>query len=181
MLGAQTPGEPLGVSEVRITHHGEVYWDGELMDTGSLPRRVLQAPRSARAIAFYGHVTGEEPPPADRDVFTSILRAGLPVLLVERDGEDHAHGARGTGEVATVALSAAQLRTALDICARFADGRSRNAAARVPDLTVRFAPDEDGIPLTKIELGLKGHSVWLVHEGLDEAEHSTSIQLRKSW
>lgn len=167
--------EPDGdIVAISVDAEGRVYWDGEVVDTNALAGRLALLDADD-TIAFSGSVTGGSVRAADRHVFETVARIGVPLVLVEEGGSDNAAGR-------PVTLGTPRIRQALAVYDKLAGQGDRTQPLAGADLVLRFDPDDQkGYLLRRIELGLGGQSLWLVHELGRETESSTSIQLKKEW
>lgn len=162
------------VVAISVDAEGRVYWDGEVVDTNALAGRLALLDEDD-TIAFSSSVTGASVRAADRHVFETVAKIGVPLVLVEEGGSDGAAGR-------PVTLSTPRLRQALNLYDKLAGQGDRAQPLAGADLVLRFDPDDQkGYLLRRIELGLGGQSLWLVHELGRETESSTSIQLKKEW
>lgn len=162
------------VVTISMDAEGLVYWDGEIVDTNTLAGRLALLDADD-TIAFSGAVTGAASRAADRRVFETVARIGVPLVLVEDGGLDSTAGR-------PVTLSTPRLRQALNLYDKLAGQGDRVQPLAGTDLVLRFDPDDQrGYLLRRIEVGLGGQSLWLVHELGRETESSTSIRLKKEW
>jgi hypothetical protein len=50
------------------------------------------------------------------------------------------------------------------------------------DIVLRFDPDgKEGYALKRVEVGVAGRSLWLVHDMAADVDAATSIQYKKEW
>lgn len=174
-LGGEDGGPDGDVVTISMDAEGRVYWDGEVVDTNTLAGRLALLD-GEDAIAFSGSVTGSVARAADRRMFETIARVGVPLVLVEDQGEADPGAGR------PVTFSTPRIRQALNVYDKLAGHENRSQPLAGTDLVLRFDPDDQkGYLLKRVEVGLGGQTFWLVHELDNEVESSTSIQLKKEW
>ncbi|OQA24830.1 MAG: hypothetical protein BWY59_02021 [Verrucomicrobia bacterium ADurb.Bin345] len=169
------------VVTVFVDEGGDIYWDGERIDTNTLATR-LSLLDGEDAVALYSSVDESSVRQADRNIMESVLRVGVPLVLVEDENRVKLPLQAGDGQARPVTLSTARIRQALDLYDKAVGREDRHKPLSGTDVLLRFDPnDEQGYLLRRIEVGLGGRSLWIVHETLGEQESSTSIRLKKEW
>ena len=180
--GTEFSKETNDVNEIRILDSGDVAWNGERVDTNAFAARLEQSRLEGDAIAFYGNLTGQDARSRDQRVFESVARTGVRMVVVEDDGSARLPFQQTDGGRPPVTVSTMRIRDAL----KFYDGiKGEPPPANLlvgPDVVLRFDPDnEEGYVLKRVEVGVAGSSLWIVHETLNDIDSSTSIQYKKEW
>lgn len=169
------------VVSLYVDAEGGIYWNGERIDTNTLALRLSLLDRDD-AIALYGSVEESQLRRADRSVMETVLRTGVPLVLVEDESRLRLPMQAENGQARPVTLSTVRIRQALDLYDRTVGRQDRSRPLSGTDVVLRFDPSEEqGYLLRRIELGLGGRALWIVHESLNERESSTSIQLKREW
>jgi hypothetical protein len=180
--GTEFSKETNDVNEIRVLDSGDVAWNGEQVDTNAFAERLEQSRLEGDAIAFYGNLTGQDARSRDQRVFESVARTGVRMVVVEDDGSARLPFQQTAGGRPPLTVSTMRIRDAL----KFYDGiKGEPPPANLlsgPDVVLRFDPDqEEGYVLKRVEVGVAGSSLWIVHETLDDIDSSTSIQYKKEW
>jgi hypothetical protein len=170
------------VEEIRILDSGDVVWNGERVDTNTLAARLEQSRLDGDAIALYGKVTGQDARSRDQRVFESVARTGVRMVVVEDDGSARLSFQQTDGGKQPVTVSTMHVRGALKLYDRIKGEPPSANLLSGPDVVLRFDPDnKEGYVLKRVEVGVAGSSLWIVHEALDDSDSSTSIQYKKRW
>ena len=170
------------VNEIRILDSGDVTWNGERVGTNAFAARLDQSRLDGDAIAFYGNLTGQDACSRDQDVFESVARTGVRMVVVEDDGSARVPFQQTDGGRPPVTVSTMYIRQALRVYDKIKGEPPSASLLSGPDIVLRFDPDnEEGYILKRVEVGVAGSSLWIVHETLDAIDSSTSIQYKKEW
>ena len=107
------------------------------------------------------------------EMMGKLVRMGLPVLVMEESGSLEPQ--REEAGMRTITLSSDHLVSGLKSIKAIRD-------RPLPSLRAELGLDEEKGThgLNKIELGLPGGGIWLLHED-DEGQGMTGIQIKKSW
>ncbi|MBN2562807.1 MAG: hypothetical protein JXQ75_17935 [Phycisphaerae bacterium] len=175
---AVTPDIP--VLHIEADAAGNLYVDHQPLTPAQLSER-LRVTDDCDLIALHGGLTSSSAPPVSAQTLRTIVRYGMPVLVVEPDDSMTLAGEKGESRPLTVGLSDTQIRGLLQLHESLAAGSP--AASNLPSLgaTLEMDSSEGVYRFRRVEMGLPGRRVWLVHEQPDETESTTGIQIKKSW
>lgn len=168
------------VAIVSLDDAGQVRWDGVPLGTNEFAAHLRDAGAGGGAIGFSGKLRGPGARVADRRAFEKLVKTGLPLVVIEDGGELRAAATEPAADgPASVTLKTSYVRQALDL---YGSLGGRVSALPGPDVVLRFDEDSDrGYLLKRIELGLAGRSVWIVHDIGEGPDSTTSIELKKTW
>jgi hypothetical protein len=165
------------VISLRVNEAGEVFWDGEAVDPQTLDKRMA-ALRKEDAVAWCGGTPDQTLNASQQSVFESILKLGARIVWVQEDQAANT----GAGGSRPVTVNTKHIREALSLYDRLKGASEPDRRLFPMDVVVRFEPDaQRGYVLRRVELGLIGESIWVVHESLSDAENATSIQFKREW
>lgn len=174
----ETASETGRVVSVYMDEAGETFWDGEAVSPEELRAR-LAALRSEDTVAWCGGAPEAGLNASQQNLFEYIVKLGLKTVWVpQSESENTATGSGGR----PVTVNTKYVREALNLYDRL-KGRDSEFTKRLPaDVVMRFEPDaQRGYILRRVELGVVGQSLWVVHESLSDTESATSIQFKKEW
>ena len=127
------------------------------------------------------HESADSPIEANSATLARLARTGIPLVMVEKDGEYEWRDRSATDGIRTVKFGTEQF-------AVFRNLRERGkiaADSRGPVLQMSADLDTTTgkYELSRVELGLFGKSVWLMHRQheSDEEPGTTGILFRKEW
>ena len=104
------------------------------------------------------------------------------MVVVEDDGSARLPFQPSDGQKQPVTVNTMRIRDALKFYDTIKGEPPPANLLSGPDVVLRFDPDnEAGYVLKRVEVGVAGSSLWIVHETLDDADSSTSIQYKKKW
>lgn len=174
---ARSTNEEGKVISIYVSETGDVLWDGEPVSQQTLRERLATV-RPEDTIAWYGGPPLPTMSIPQQSVFESILKLGLRTVWVQ----DDAAGASEQGAGRPITVNTKYIREALTLYDRLKGADNQDRKLLPADIVVRLEPDaQEGYVLRRVEVGLIGQSIWIVHESLSEAESATSIQLKKEW
>lgn len=115
-------------------------------------------------------------------VLATIAGAGVPVVIVEKEGEYAWRKQSAVDGVRTVKVGTADF-AALRRLWKGEKLRSVPSSAPVVETTMGWDTATGTYELSRVELGLFGKRVWIMHEQResDEGGGTVGIQLRKGW
>lgn len=134
------------------------------------------------AIAVHGGTTANAATQAESSVLSRIARVGVPLFLVEKDGEYVRRERDEQNSVHTVEVGSGQI----EFLRRFwSGGKTETDKTGIPALESRLSWDEETgtYEIEKIELGLFGERAWLMYEQ-EEGDDETGrvgIQFKQEW
>ena len=137
---------------------------------------------AADVVAVHGLAGGDDPSDTQAAAVAKIARIGMPLVVVEKDGAYAWRKQSDSDGIRTLKLGTDQFATLQRLWKR----RKPNAEASTePTLqtTVQWDTATGNYELSRVELGLFGRHVWLMHEQRDSDDESDSvgIQLKKTW
>lgn len=177
------PAESIQVMDMVIVSTNEVMLGTNTMSLADATNAIARHRDRLELIAIHESIKGDS---AGRTAVSpsvaAIARAGVPLVFVEKDGEyawrEHS-GAHGVRTVTIGTDQFAELRRLLKI------GKDPEKAATGPVLksTVDWDAVSGSYEMKRVELGLFGERVWLMHElrESDESPGGFGIQIRKEW
>lgn len=133
-------------------------------------------------VAVHGPEVGMAPVDAKSSAMARIASVGVPLVIVEKEGE-YAWREQSGGD----GFRAVQVGTDHLTAIRRLWKRQRANPEAVPETTVRttvqWDTDTGTYALSRVELGLFGKRVWLMHEqrDSDEEPRAVGIQFKKEW
>ncbi len=133
-------------------------------------------------IAIHGSIDGDASARATSSAVAEIARAGVPLVFVEKDGEYAWRAQSGNDGIRTVRIGTDQLGELLRFWRRGRNG-TQPLSGPVLQTTLDWDTDAGTYDLQRIELGLLGKRVWLVHEQResDDKTGTLKIQFQKEW
>lgn len=181
--------QPLDVSneEVRVMDVAVVSSNLVAVGTNTMSlvaaTNLMAAHRDAvDVVAVHGSLDGDTSVGTSPSAVARLASVGLPLVIIEKDGEyawreqSNEHGIR-TVKVGTEQFAA--LRRL------WKGGKARPDKASEPALqtSVQWDTATGAFELSRVELGLFGRRVWLLHEQRDSDDESgtVGIRIKKEW
>ena len=166
------------VVTVYMNETGETFLDGEAITPEELRDR-LAALRAEDAVAWCAGTPETGLNAQQQSLFEHVMKLGLKTVWVSLDGADGT--ARDSGGK-PITVNTKYVREALNLYDRLKGGDGDSRKLLPADVVLRFEPTvQGGYVVRRVELGVVGQSLWVVHEALSDAESATSIQLKKEW
>jgi hypothetical protein len=111
-----------------------------------------------------------------------IARVGLPLVIVEKDGEVAWRETSGGDGTRTARIGTDQLAALRRLLGRGRDG-AKTSSLPVLETTVGWDTATGAYGLNRVELGLFGKRVWIMFEQgePDEESGTVGIQFKKEW
>jgi len=133
-------------------------------------------------VAVHGAEVEMAPEGTQSSSLARIAGIGVPLLLVEKDGEYAWRERTGTDGVRTVRMGTEQF-AALRRLWRHKKAAPEKAPAATVQTTIQWDTVSGAYDLTNVELGLFGKRVWIVHEQrqADEESGTIGIRIKKEW
>lgn len=133
-------------------------------------------------IAVHGSMEGKSLADAKSSTVAKIARVGIPLVIVEKDGEYAWREHTGADGVRTVRIGTGQFAA----LRRLWKGEKRGADAPAGVAlrsALRWDTETGTYDFSQVELGLFGERVWLIHEfqETDDESGTIGIQIKKQW
>lgn len=133
-------------------------------------------------VAVHGSMPGDAPAEGKSSVMARIAGIGLPLVIVEKDGEYGWREESSEHGIRTVEVGTDQFAALRRLWKRQAP---RGEASSDPTVraSVQWDTTTDSYELSRVELGLFGERVWLMHEQreADDESGSVGIRLKTEW
>jgi len=170
------------IIDIEIVATNRVRIGTNTMSTAAATDVVAKMRGKLDVVALHGAEAGDDALENKSEVITRIARAGMPLVVVERDGEYSWREQSGGDGVRTVKIDTEQFA----VLRRFwQKGNDNGAKSAGPVLRTSLDWDTatGTYELSRIELGLFGKKVWLMHEQRESSEDSETIgiQLKREW
>ncbi len=131
-------------------------------------------------VAVHGPTTEAAPGAQQASALERIASLGIPLVIVEKEGEYAWREQPSAGGIRTVQVGTDQFAA----LSRFLRQRQTNLQA-VPETslqtTVKWDTTTGTYKLSRVELGLLGKRVWLMHEQSGDEAGTIGIQIKKEW
>jgi hypothetical protein len=188
-LAEELPAEPEAKSKEEIQVMDLVILSTNWVMVGTNAMTVVGATNlmatrqdSLDIIAVHGSPTGEGSVEKNSAVMQKIVNVGVPLVIVEENGEFAWREQSGGDGVRSVKVGTDQFAALQQLWKR---RKAIPGEAREPALQATVSWDEttESYELSRVELGIVGRSVWLVHEQreTDEDRGTIGIQIKKQW
>ncbi len=129
------------------------------------------------AAVLHGSLQGKPSVLQNGEVLSRILDAGVPMLIVEPDGEASWRAGASKGKVRTVTIDTDKLSALMQ-------NRNKGSATKnqqtgfVGEAKIRWDHETGEYDLYQVEAGVLGRKVWVVHERTREDAESDSVSVR---
>ena len=181
------PGGAAGKTEIQVFDVVIVSTNRVMVGTNAMSlaaaTNLMAVHRDALdVVAVHGPVTRDASIDDKSSVVGKIASIGVPLVLVEKDGEYAWRDLSGPDGVRTVRIGTDQF-TALRRLLQGGKAGATSPAVPVLETMVDWDTATGTYELSRIELGLLGRRVWLVHQQRDANDESGSvgIQLKREW
>lgn len=174
--------ETLRVIDIEIVSTNRVKVGTNTMSLTEATNVIARYGDTVDLIAIHGPIGRDASVLTTPSTALHIARAGLPLVLVEKDGEYAWREQSSSAGVRTVKIGSDQFATLRRLWER-----NKNPANTPPRTVLQTTVDWDtaagSYKLKRIELGLLGERVWLVHEHNESDNESEiiGIQFKKEW
>jgi hypothetical protein len=174
--------ETLQVIDIEYVTTNRVALGTNLMSLAAATNVIARHRDTVDAIAFHGPIEKGASEITTSSAALEIARAGVPLMIVEKDGAYAWREQSGADGIRTIKIGTDQFEILRRIMPGGKNG-SDNAPRPVVQTTVELDPDAGLYELKRIELGLLGERVWLMHEQREDGEESGTIgiQFRTEW
>ena len=182
---AQEPAadDPALLSTARVVNiyldATNLYWNTNLVSMEQLSHRLTYSTNRIDTIALHTNPdTLDKTPPL---FWRLIAQKAVPVLLVEDDQKKPVMEARDSWHRVNIGLDAEKLQTVADLYNTM--GYGKMSASNAPSVKTSFELNEgdETYRFQRIELGLQGRGIWLMHERTGDEESNTGIQIKRAW
>lgn len=180
--GVSQDPEEIRVIDVVIVSTNRVTVGTNTMSLAAANNFVVGHRGTVDVVAVHGSFAGEGTEPMMSATLAEIARAGVPLVIVEKNGEYTWKEQSASAGIRTVKVGTDQFA----MLRRFwKKGDNNTAASTVPVLQASGDWDmaTGTYELRRVELGLFGEHVWLMHQQREsDAESGTvGFQIKKSW
>ena len=176
------PADGLRVLDVVIVSSNRVTVGTNALSLAHATNLLARMRDSVDVVAVHG-TTAESAAGGSQSAAGAIARAGLPMVLVEKEGGAYGWRERTDGSgVRTLSVKAGQLANLKDVLHGRKGARGGGGAPAV-QTSVRWDAATGSLSLNRMELGLFGEHVWLVGEQTEGGEggEAVGIQFKKEW
>ncbi len=184
---ARVPGttqrqETVTVIDIEIASTNRVRLGTNTMSLAEATNVIARYGDAVDLIALHGPLEGNASVVTTPSTAMKIAQAGVPLVLVEKDGDYAWREQSAANGIRTVTIGTDQFATLRRLWSRNKDGAAMPPRT-VLQTTVDWNTAAGSYELKRIELGLLGERVWLMHEqGTSDHEHGAiGIQFKKEW
>jgi hypothetical protein len=174
--------EVIQVIDIVVVSTNQVVLGGNTMSLAAATNVIDRYRNTLDVIAVHGVIDGSVAERTSSSTVAEIARAGIALVLVESKSSRAWQKKSGDDGVWAMKIGTAQY-AALRRFWHTGRDEDQRASETVFQTTVDWNTAAGTYELKRIELGLLGESVWLVHElrESDEKAGTLGIQFRKKW
>ena len=180
--GAAQRQEAIQVIDIVIVSTSQVTLGTNTMSLATATNMIACYRDTVDVIAVHGSFEGDVLLKTKSSALAEIARAGIPLVFVEKDGEYSRREPSGGNGVRTVKIGTGQFADLRRFWKR-GQGDAKTSSGPVLQTTVDWDTATGAYELKRIELGLFGRRVWLMHEQREsnEGPATIGIQLKREW
>ena len=170
------------VLDVMLAGTNRLQFGRELVSLNAVSNRIEQSRANIDAVVVHAHPGFKADQDARNEALAKLARVGLPLVIVEdgkAEGEYAWRTPSGTDGIRAIKISTDQLA----VLRHQATGSARTAGGPVLQTTVDWDAATGSYQFNRIELGLFGKRVWIMHvqSDSDEAGDSLGVEIKKEW
>ena len=176
------PREAIRVLDVVVISTNRVILGTNTMHVSAATNLMARRRDDIDVVAVHGDVTGEDATGAKSATMAHIARVGVPLVVVEKEGEYAWRESSGADGVRTVEVGTDQFAALRRLWKR-RKATPKEETEPALQTTVQWDTATGTYELNRVELGLFGRRVWLMHElrETDDESGTVGIQLKKEW
>lgn len=129
------------------------------------------------AAVLHGSAQGEALAEKNAEAFSRLMSLGIPVLVVGDGGAEQRQKTSNDKSIRTVQVDTDQMAAFQNLWQKKNTTKTTPAGPTVKT-TLQYDTDTGNYELNRIELGVFGRSVWLVHEEPKDKSESGSVGIR---
>jgi hypothetical protein len=175
------PQETLRVIDIVIASTNQVTLGTNTLSLAAATNLLARYSTTVDVVALHGPFETDGLLMKTSSVALAIARAGVPLVFVEKDGEFAWREQAAEDGIRTVTIGTDQVAALRRLWSKNPYGAP--SSTPVLKTSIDWDPAEGTYELKRIEVGLLGERVWLMHEqSQDDNESGTiGIQFRKEW
>ena len=133
-------------------------------------------------VAVHGYVGGDDSLRTKSAAMAEITRVGIPLLIVEKDGAYSWREQSGADGIRTVKIGTGHFARLRRYWKKGESGPERSSGP-VLQTSVDWDTDKGTYELSRVDLGLLGKRVWIMHEQResDNSSGTVGVQFKKEW